>query len=82
MNENEKPFFIPDPQIPNFASRFEVTVGELGFSDGADVIEINRVLNSLGFENFPDDMLLAAAKRPRIVYSGDEIFNLLLRRHK
>jgi len=53
-----------------------VSVGELGFPNGADIIEINRTLNSRGYENFPDKVLLAVAKRPKKTYMPAMRFSL------
>jgi hypothetical protein len=51
-------------------------VGELGFPNGADLIQINHVLKSHGFENFPDKILLNAAKESRRVYAPAMSFSL------
>jgi hypothetical protein len=56
--------------------RVSVSVGELGFPNGADLIQINHVLKSHGFENFPDKILLNAAKESRRVYAPAMSFSL------
>lgn len=49
-------------------NKVEMTVAQLGFPNGASIIEINQRVKELGFEEFADNALLAAAKDPSKVY--------------
>lgn len=49
-------------------NKVEMTVAQLGFPEGASVIEINQRVKELGYEEFPDQALLHAAKHPGKVY--------------
>jgi len=57
-------------------SKVEMTVAQLGFPNGASIIEINQKLKKLGFEEFSDKTLLAAAKDPGKVYLPQASFVL------
>ena len=58
----------------------EMTVGQLGFSEGANPIAINKQIKELGFEEFSDKQLLHAAKNPGRIYSPGAVF--ILRKRK
>ena len=49
-------------------NKVEITVVQLGFPDGASIIEINQRVKELGYEEFSDKTLLHAAKYPGKIY--------------
>ena len=49
-------------------NKVKMTVAQLGFHEGASIIEINQRVKELGYEEFPDNMLLHAAKHPGKIY--------------
>ena len=49
-------------------SKVEMTVAQLGFPDGASIIEINQRVKELSYEEFSDKTLLHAAKYPGKIY--------------
>lgn len=57
-----------------------ISVRQLGFSEGANLISINARVKELGFEEFPDQMLLHAAKRPHKRYLPNTTFILTRKR--
>ena len=48
--------------------KVEMTVAQLGFPEGASIIEINQRVKELGYEEFSDKALLHAAKHPGKIY--------------
>ncbi|MDO8548208.1 MAG: hypothetical protein Q7R71_00880 [bacterium] len=57
-------------------NKIEMTVAQLGFPEGASIIEINQRVKELGYKEFPDNMLLYAAKHPGKIYSSGASFVL------
>lgn len=57
-------------------NKVEMTVAQLGFPKGASIIEINQRVKELGCEEFPDKMLLHAAKHPGKIYLPNTCFIL------
>ena len=49
-------------------NKVEMTVAQLGFPEGASIIEINQRVKELGYEEFSDNALLHAAKHPGKIY--------------
>ncbi len=57
-------------------NKVEMTVAQLGFPEGASIIEINQRVKELGYEEFPDKTLLHAAKHPGKIYLPNTSFVL------
>jgi DNA-binding MurR/RpiR family transcriptional regulator len=64
-------------QLASPSSKVEMTVIQMGFPDGADLATINRRIQELGYESFPDVQLLHDAKRKHSkIYLGNATFVL------